>query len=184
MKDLLGRDPDGDPLSFRVVHNAKYGFSEIKRDTDGKWKLFYTSLKKFTANDIIDFVSIDSFGRTSSLATITVRFGNRPPTAQPASITVSSGGSYSTYLFGDDPDGNDIRFVQVNGARNGTSEVKQDAQGKWRVYYISRAGYVGPDTVNFVAIDTFNRTSAITTVSVNVVGASGASTGGGSGNAS
>ena len=179
VKNLLGSDPDGDPLTFRLIGNAKYGNSEIKRDTDGRWKLFYTSLNKLYGPDAVTYVAVDSKGRTSNIATITLRFINRPPTAQDASFSVASGGAFSTYLFGDDPDGNDISFRQVNGARHGTSEIKRDAQGKWRVYYSSRAGYSGPDNINFATVDPDGRTSAIATVTINVIGVSAANVGGG-----
>ena len=180
VKILLGSDPDGDALTFRVIGNAKYGTSEIKRDTDGKWKLFYTSLGKYFGPDTVTYVAIDDKGRTSNVATIRVNFINRPPTAQDASFSVASGGSFSTYIFGDDPDGDDITFRQVNGARHGTSEIKRDAQGKWRVFYQSAAGYSGPDTINFVTVDPNGRTSAIATVTINVIGVSSAMAGGAS----
>ena len=169
VKILLGSDPDGDPLTFRLIGNAKYGSSEIKRDTDGKFKLFYTSLSKFFGPDAVTYVTVDDKNRTSNIATVSINFINRPPTAQDASFSVASGGSFSTFLFGDDPDGNDITFRQINGARQGTSEIKRDEQGKWRVYYASRAGYSGPDTINFATVDPSGRTSAIATVTINVV---------------
>ena len=180
VKLLLGSDPDGDPLAFRLVNGARYGFSEIRRDTDGKFKLFYTSLNKFYGADSVKFVAVDTKGRTSNVATIAINFINRAPTASNASVTVAAGGATSQLLFGDDPDGNEITFRQVNGARAGTSEIKRDEQGRWRVYYQSRAGYSGADAVTFVTVDSFGRTSNVATVSINVVAVGAAASASGS----
>ena len=185
VKNLLGSDPDGDPLTFRIVRNAQYGSSEIKQDTDGKFKLFYTGLGKFFGPDSVTYVAVDDKNRTSNVATVSIHFINRAPNASDASLTVASGGAASKFLFGSDPDQNDISFKQINGAKHGTSEVKLDGEGKPRVFYQSFAGYVGPDTVTFVTVDPSGRTSAVATVSVTVVkvGAS-SSAGGGSGGGS
>ena len=185
VKNLLGSDPDGGLLTFRIVRNAQYGSSEIKQDTDGKFKLFYTGLGKYFGSDSVTYVAVDDKNRTSNVATVSIRFINRAPNATATSLTVASGGAASKFLFGSDPDQNDISFKQVNGAKHGTSEVKLDGEGKPRVFYQSFAGYVGPDTVTFVTVDSFGRTSAVATVSVTAVkvGAS-SSAGGGSGGGS
>ena len=146
--------------------------------------MFYRSLPKFYGADAVKFVAVDDKGRTSNVATIAINFINRAPTAQDAAITVAAGGATSQFLFGDDPDGNEIRFVQVNGARHGTSEVRLDEQNRWRVFYRSQAGYSGPDAVTFVTVDPSGRTSNVATVSVNVVAVSAAQASGGSGGSS
>ena len=188
-KNLLGSDPDGDPLTFHIVGNAKYGTSRIEYTNSGQAQLVYKSLGKYFGPDKVTYVVVDDKGRTSNVATVSINFINRPPNATDTSLTVASGGSASKFLFGSDPDQNDITFKQVNGARNGTSEVKLDSDGKPRVFYQSKPGYVGPDTVTFVTIDSFGRTSALATVTITVVrasaiGASAATTGAGSGGSS
>ena len=173
-KVLLASDPDGDALTFRVVNGAKYGNSAIRRDGNGVWRLYYSSLKKFWGDDAVRFVAVDAQGHISNVATITIHFLNRAPRAVSAQMSVAAGGESSQYLFGDDPDGDEIVFCQVNGARQGTSEIARDSEGKWRVFYHSRAGYSGPDVVTFVTMDTSNRTSRVATINVNVIGVSGA----------
>ena len=169
VKGLLGSDPDGDAITFRVVSNAKYGTSEIKRDADGFFKLFYTSLNRFYGNDRVIYIVTDSRGKESNLATVNINFINRSPVAQPNNLQVASGELVSQFLFADDPDNDAITFRLVNNPRFGTGDVRRDAQGKWRVYYQSVAGYVGPDRITFIAIDPQGKESQVATATINVV---------------
>ena len=84
-------------------------------------------------------------------------------------MQVASGELVSQFLFADDPDNDAITFRLVNNPRFGTGEIKRDAQGKWRVYYRSVNGYVGPDRITFIAIDPFGKESQVATASINVV---------------
>lgn len=168
-KVLLGSDPDGDALTFRIVNNARFGKSEIKRDKDGLWKLFYTSLNRFYDSDRVTYIAIDSKGKQSNIATIAIRFINRAPVAQANRIVVASGASVSQYLFARDPDNDAVEFRLVNNPRYGKGEIKRDEQGAWRVYYQSVAGYVGVDRINFIAIDGKGKQSAPATIEIKVV---------------
>ncbi len=168
-KGLLGSDPDGDALTFRVINNARYGKSEIKRDTDGLWKLFYTSLNRFFDSDRVTYIAIDSKGKPSNVATITINFGNRAPVAKGNRISVASGEPVSQPLFADDPDNDAVRFRLVNNPRYGKGEIKRDEQGAWRVYYQSLKGYVGPDRINFIAIDAAGKQSEPATIEISVI---------------
>ena len=169
VKGLLGSDPDGDPLTFSIVNNARYGRSEIKRDTDGLFKLFYTSLNRFYGNDRVTYLVTDNHGNQSNVATVGINFINRAPVAQNNNIGVASGAPVSQYLFANDPDNDPISFRLVNNPLHGTGEVKLDAQGKWRVFYTSVPNYVGPDRITFIAIDDKGKESGIGTISINVV---------------
>ncbi len=169
VKGLLGSDPDGDAITFRIVNNAKYGSSEIKRDTDGFFKLFYTSLNRFYGNDRVTYIAIDSRGKESNLATINIHFINRAPSAQNNTLSVASGELVSQYLFGTDTDNDALTFRLVNNPQYGTGSVKRDEQGNWRVYYQSVPGYVGADRITFIAIDPFGKESQVATANINVV---------------
>lgn len=168
-KALLGSDPDGDALTFRVVNNALYGKGEIKRDEDGVWKLFYTSLNRLYGSDRVTYVAIDSKGKESNVAKIEINFINRAPVAQSGSISVISGAPVSQYLFATDSDNDAITFRMINNPRYGKSEIKRDEQGAWRVYYQSVRNYVGPDRLTFMAIDAAGKQSAPATIEINVV---------------
>ena len=168
-KNLLGRDPDGDPITFRIVNNARYGKSEIKRDKDGLWKLCYTSLNRLYGSDRVTYIAIDNKGKQSNIATIAINFINRSPIASANRITVASGEPVSQYLFAKDLDNDPITFRLVNNPRYGKGEIKRDAQGAWRVYYRSLETYVGADRINFIAIDAAGKESAPATIEINVV---------------
>lgn len=170
VKGLLGSDPDGDPLTFLIVNNAMYGSSQIKQDTDGYFKLFYTSLNRLYGNDRVTYVAVDSKGAQSNVATVNINFINRPPVAQSNSIGVASGAPVSQYLFGTDPDNDALTFRLVNNPLHGTGQIKLDPQGKWRVYYQSVPNYVGSDSITFIAIDAKGAESRpAATISINVV---------------
>lgn len=169
VKGLLGSDPDGDELTFRIVNNAKYGTSEIKRDTDGKFKLFYTSLNRFYGNDAVTYIAIDSKGKESNVATVFIKFGNRAPSAQGAELKVVAGVETSQFLFGTDPDGDELTFRMVNNPRYGKAEIKRDEQGKWRVYYTALPIYTGSDRLTFIAIDPQGKQSQPTEIKFTVV---------------
>ena len=169
-KKLLASDADGDALTYRIVKNAKYGNSEVRQDTDGVWKLFYQSLPKYYGPDEVKFIAIDSSGRNSNIGTISINFTNRPPSATDASMVVAAGQSASVYVFGTDPDNDDLTFRLVNNPQFGTGQIARDEQGNWRAYYQASAGYNGPDRLTFVTVDRVGRTSNVATVSVSVKG--------------
>ena len=169
IKGLLGRDPDGDPITFRLVNNARYGKSEIRRDSDGFFKLFYTSLNRFYGPDRVTYIVTDSRGKESNVATIGINFINRAPIARLNDLQVASGQEVSQYLFAFDPDNDAVTFRLVNNPRFGTGDVRRDEQGNWRVYYRSIAGYVGPDRITFIAIDSRGKESQVATAVIKVV---------------
>ncbi len=175
IKGLLGSDPDGDPVTFRIVNNARYGKSEIKQDTDGLFKLFYTSLNRFYGNDRVTYIAVDKYGKESNIATVGINFINRSPVAQGNKIGVASGAEVSQYLFGTDEDGDALTFRLVNNPRYGKGEVKRDGQGLWRFYYQSLPGYVGPDQITFIAIDPMGKESSVAAIDINVIRISGSS---------
>ncbi len=173
VKGLLGRDPDGDAITFRLVNNARFGKSEIRQDTDGLFKLFYTSLPKFYGPDRVTYIAIDTHGAQSNIATVNINFTNRKPVANGNKLTVASGEAVSQFLFGTDEDGDALTFRLVNNPQHGRGEIKRDEFGNWRVYYQSNLGYVGPDQITFIAIDPMGRESFAAAADINVVRVAG-----------
>ena len=173
IKGLLGTDPDGDPVTFRIVNNAKFGKSEIKRDTDGLFKLFYTSLPKFYGPDRVTYIAVDPYGAESNVATVNINFTNRKPVANGNKLTVASGEAVSQFLFGSDEDRDELSFRLVNNPQHGSGEIKRDEFGNWRVYYQSNVGYIGPDQITFIAIDPMGRESFAAAADIDVVRVAG-----------
>ena len=167
---LLASDADGDALSFKMVGGTQFGSSEIFLDAaDGKWKLRTTNLRH--APDGVDsarFVAVDAMGRTSNVATISIRFHNRPPVANDASASALSGQEIAVAIAGSDADGDALTYKRVGGPRNGTGELRRDSDGLWKLFYRSRAGWTGVETVRYVAVDESGRSSAPATVSIDV----------------
>lgn len=179
---LLASDPDGDATTFRLVRGTTFGSSTIALDAaDGKWKLRATNTSAPTNNiDSAQFVAIDSAGRESNVATITIRFHNRAPIASDVSANVASGVEIAVPVAGFDADGEALTYKRVGGPRNGTGELRRDSDGIWKMFYRSRAGWTGVENVRYVALDEQGRPSAPATIEITVTAsgaaASGAST--------
>lgn len=169
---LLASDPDGDATTFRVVRGAQFGSSEIALDpADGKWKLRTTNTSAPSNNvDSVQFVAVDTMGRESNVATITIRFHNRPPVASDVSASVLSGAEVAVPVVGFDADGETLTFKRVGGPRNGTGELRRDSDGVWKMFYRSRAGWTGVENVRYVALDEQGRPSTPATIAITVTG--------------
>lgn len=178
---LLASDPDGDATTFRLVRGTQFGPSEIVLDAaDGKWKLRATNTRKPSGNlDSAQFVAVDILGRESNVATITIRFHNRPPVASDVSATVVSGLEVSVPVAGFDADGETLTFKRVGGPRDGSGELRRDSDGVWKMFYRSRAGWTGVENIRYVALDEQGRPSVPATIAITVT-ASGASASGAS----
>ena len=73
---LSGSDPDGDPITFKRVGGPRNGTGEIRLDSDGVFKMFYTPRSNFVGNEVIRFVAIDPIGKPSPVATMTINVSN------------------------------------------------------------------------------------------------------------
>ena len=173
---LRGFDPNGDALTFRLVRGTRYGSSDVRLDpADGQWKLWTRNIvRPPDGEDRAQFVAIDTQGRTSAFATVTLHFHNRPPVAEDADLSATSGVEVALVLRGSDPDRDALTFRRVGGPREGVGDVRRDSDGVWKLFYRSRAGWTGHDEVRFVAFDEQGRSSAPATVSIEVVAASSA----------
>ena len=166
---LRGSDLDDDPITFRLVNNARFGTSEIRRDGDGQFKLFYTSLNRFYGSDRVTYIAIDDKGRESQAATITIDFGNRAPVAQNGRIGVVAGQTVSQYLFAPDADLDALSFRLASAPTHGTAEIKRDEGGEWRVFFTADADYVGLDNLTFIATDARGAQSGEGDIAIRIV---------------
>ena len=175
-KVLLASDADGDALSFRLVRGTKFGDSEIVLDADGQWKLRVRNFHKPSdGTDSAQFVAVDSNGAQSNVATITIHYRNRAPVAQDVSGNVISGAEVAIAVGGSDADGGALSFKRVGGPRDGTGELRRDDAGVWKMFYRSRAGWTGVETIRYVALDDEGKPSAPATIRITVTANSAAS---------
>ncbi len=115
---------------------------------------------------------LDSLEITSAVA------GNRPPVADPQTITVQRDGAVDVTLSGSDPDGDQLEFAIVAGPSNGTIT----GSGANRTYQPD-AGFSGQDSFVFSVDDGIDRDEATVSITVSdeavVIFADGFEAGGG-----
>ena len=173
-KGLAASDPDADDvystLTLRRVSGPRKGTGEIRKDTDGIWKLFYRASGLFTGNDEVKFVAVDTKGAVSNVATITINLFNTAPTARSTQMQVAAGGSANVGVFGQDIDRDALTFRSVGGPTKGTGEFRKDANGNTRFFYQNSPAATGDDEVRFVAIDTSGKPSEIAILTIKVIG--------------
>ena len=173
-KALAASDPDPadvySTLTLKRVSGPRKGTGEIRKDTDGKWKLFYKASGLYQGNDEVKFVAIDSKGAISNVGTITINLFNTAPTARSTQMQVAAGGSADVGIFGQDIDRDALTFKSVGGPTKGTGEFRKDAKGNTRFFYQNSPAATGDDEVRFVAIDTSGKPSEIAILTIKVIG--------------
>lgn len=121
--DLVGIDPDSDPITFSITLNPTKGIVEMLNDVTGTVR--YTADSDEIGQDSFDFIVTDSDGAASSVATVTITItdnnpppGNNPPPAPtltpPSPYSVKATGQGSTVLTFNansvDPDGDSVTY--------------------------------------------------------------------------
>ena len=74
---VAGTDPDGDPLTYGRVGGPKNGTGEFTV-VNGQSGLSYTSRANFTGTETVKYVAFDSKGRSSNVATISIKVQSAP----------------------------------------------------------------------------------------------------------
>ena len=155
---LTGSDPDGDPITFLIVTDPRFGTL-----TGSGPDQIYTSDEEFIGQDFFEFVVQDGFGESApARVDINVIRANRAPVANPQTLNATSGVPLPILLTGTDPDGDTLTFLVTDqpdhGSLTGTAP---------NLTYISTSGYVGADSFQFTVSDG-TLTSAPATVSISV----------------
>jgi hypothetical protein len=155
---LVGNDPDGDSLSYRVVKGPSHG--SLKGTAP---KLRYSPKVNFNGSDSFTFKTNDK--KTDSAAatvSITVKPVNDAPMAYDDSVTTQEDRSVSITLAGGDADGDLLTYRVVtkpsNGSLRGTAP---------RLRYLPKANFNGSDSFTFKVSDKTADSSAAT-VSITV----------------
>ena len=159
---LSGTDPDGDPLTFRVVDPPAHGALSGTIPN-----LLYTPYPDYNGADSFTYVANDGM-LDSALATvsITVLPVNDAPVADPIFVTTAINQSVEITLTGSDLEGDDLYFLLVTLPSNGTISGLEPF-----LTYTPDLNFVGEDTFTYKAVDgMMDSNYATVTVTVNPPG--------------
>ncbi|ULU23434.1 tandem-95 repeat protein [Dyella terrae] len=145
MKDTW--DPDGDPLTLRIVRGPRHG--NLSLNTDGTYN--YTPNAGFIGNDSFVFVSNDT-QYDSNMAAVYIDVDPRP-VAKDEGVSVRTGKCVTVPLVPDNDDGNcgdDGLYAKI-ATQPQHGKLEQDDDGRW--IYVANAGFIGTDTFTYVLSD-------------------------------
>jgi VCBS repeat-containing protein len=161
---VIGRDGDGDTLTYRKGTNPSHGTVVVNED--GTWT--YTPTTGYTGTDTFTITVSDGKGGTVT-ATISIQVNeppNQAPTieAQDLHKTTLKNTPVSGAVIGRDGDGDSLAYSTGNNPSHGIVEVKGD--GTWT--YTPTTGYTGTDSFTVVVTDGKGGTATATiTIQVN-----------------
>lgn len=119
---LLGSDPDGDALTFRLIAQPANGVVTNFNAATGTFT--YTPKANFNGSDLIQFVARDaSVDSATGAVAITVKAINDAPTVQSLTLTTNLSGSTSANFVASDIDSVSLNFQIVTNGKLGTATV-------------------------------------------------------------
>jgi hypothetical protein len=155
---LTASDADGDSLAYAVVTNPSHGTLSGTAPN-----LTYTPNAGYTGPDSFTFKANDGQADSNTAAaSITVTAVNRPPVANPQSVSTAQDTPVNVTLAGSDPDGDAITYVVVGSPAHGTLSGTAP-----NLTYTPNSGYSGPDSFTFKTNDG-KLDSPVATVSITV----------------
>ena len=167
---ITGTDPNGLALRYVLLSQPANG-SAFLAGSANNVQLYYTSRPRFGGVDTMTFQVVNSEGRRSAPATISVTVeGNRAPTASNGSATVTAGVRTEVPLVASDPDGDELRYRIVTAPTKGSAFVANNTNGGVSLFYTANKNASGADSVQFTVTDTSGATSAAATISITVAG--------------
>jgi VCBS repeat-containing protein len=157
---LLGNDPEGQPLTFAVVNHPSNGIVQVQ--PNGAYT--YTSTSGYLGDDSFTFAVSDGVN-VSQAATIsiTVSSVNQPPVANANSFSVSQGSPLQNQLSGSDPENHLLTYTVAQQPQHGNVQIQTNGA----FTYTPTGAYTGPDSFTFTVNDGVN-TSAAATISLQV----------------
>ena len=167
---ITGSDPNGLTLRYVLLTQPTSG-SAFLAGSANNVQLYYTSARGFSGADSVTFQVVNSEGRRSDPATISITVqGNGAPTAGNNSMTVKAGVRTEIPLVASDPDGDELRYRISRQPANGSAFLANNTSGGVSLFYTGNPTYSGADSVQFTATDPSGATSAPGTISLTVVG--------------
>ena len=168
---LTGTNPAGGGLTFRITQAPTNGFADIRSDGRGNSALFYRSQENYEGTDMVKFIAVGSDGGQSAPATATLTITQlASPTANDVSASGAAGQQFVLPLTGTDPSGGGLTYKITRAPRNGNADIRTDSAGNAALFYSSRMGFSGVDTVKFIAVDALNRRSSPATATLTITG--------------
>jgi hypothetical protein len=157
---LLGSDQDGDALSYTIVERPAHG----TLTGEGASRL-YMPEADFEGDDSFTYQASDGKATSSQCpVTISVTRVNRPPVAEPLSLTTKSGKAIEIELIGSDDDSDSLTYTIVGGPAHGTLS----GEGAIRIY-TPETDFEGTDSFTYQVSDG-EATSELAQLSVTVTG--------------
>ena len=182
---LSGTDPNGGTLTFKIVSQPAHGTTAISSSSDGRTFLFYRSESGYQGRDTVKFVAINAGGAQSQPASATYDVtSNAAPTTNSVSGSVQSDKLLALPLSGTDSDGIIASYKITRQPLHGIAALSKGSDGVFVLFYRSNAGYTGPDSIGFVAVDNQGARSAEANAAITVTAPPQNDAGGGSGGGS
>ena len=155
---LVASDPDGDPLTFRILNGPSNGVL-----TGSAPNLRYKANPGFVGTDSFRYRANDGTDE-SNTATVTLIIGavNRPQ-ADDQTVSTAPDTPVNITLTGSDPFSNSLTFVIVSGPEHGTLDGVRP-----NLVYTPDPGFTGSDSFTFLASNG-STSSAVATVSIEVL---------------
>jgi hypothetical protein len=156
---LSAQDPDGDPLTYRVVTGPAHGTAVLSGAT-----ATYTPAANYHGPDSFTFRANDG-AADSNIATVSliVTPVNDAPVAADQTVATDEDTAKAITLSATDVDGDALTYTVVTPPAHGTLTDTPPT-----LTYVPTPGYHGPDSFQFQATDLAGAGSNLATVSITV----------------
>jgi len=147
---LTASDPEGDPLTYRIVNNGNLGTAVITNPSTGAFT--YTPASNSNGTDSFTFrVNDGTSDSNSATITITITAVNDAPVAQTASLGTSEDVLLNSTLTASDPDGTLLTYNLVSNGTLGNVVITNATTGAFT--YTPLPNNFGTDSFTFKAHD-------------------------------
>lgn len=161
--NIVGTDPNNDPLTYSLATNAMNGIAVV--NPDGSWT--YTPNPGFVGADSFTVLVDDGKGGSYiSTVNIKVYLPNRVPVVPNYNAATIENIPVSGVVVGVDPEGGNLIYSKFTDPSNGTATV--DINGNWT--YTPNAGFIGTDSFT-VSVADEEGAVAISTITITVTAA-------------
>lgn len=156
---LIGKDVDGDALTYLVAGQSKFGRAVVLDAAKGRVR--FEPARDFNGEASFTVVAKDGkLESTPATVTVTVQPQNDAPVAADAKPAVDEDEVLNGQLGATDVDGDPLTFRIVSPPAHGQVTVIDPATGAFE--YIPAANYFGPDAFDFSVTDPSAATSTAT----------------------